>query len=111
MIGSIGSFLVSAGETLNSIDLPSLKTVGEVAVGIVLVYLAVMKVLPPIASKIHEVAMRSFYGTREWFNDKAVFMRLRSMGCQECASNHRNHVYPVNVPLKTFNEGNEDEQE
>jgi hypothetical protein len=79
-------------EFLQGMHMPQLEwntlTVGA-AVGVaVLLGLA----LRPIATKVASLASSIFHKITDYFEENPIAVRLRSINCPKCASNHAMHI-------------------
>lgn len=46
----------------------------------------------PLLERIADVAERILKAVFQWTNEQIFFVRMRSLGCEVCAQNHRNHI-------------------
>lgn len=47
----------------------------------------------PIIKRISKVAIAIFSSCREWISTRTFMIRLHSLVCDECARNHKRHMY------------------
>ena len=69
----------------NAVAEYGLKTVIGAAVGVGLISY-------PIVQKVYTKALEIFALCVQWVCDTTLFVRVRSMACDECALHHRHHI-------------------
>jgi hypothetical protein len=48
----------------------------------------------PLIAKIVRIALDIFSSITSWIGNRTIVLRLRSLFCADCASNHKNHLNP-----------------
>ena len=52
----------------------------------------------PLLEKISNLSLRILGAVHEWVTDQTLAIRMRSMGCEVCALNHRSHIEGAHTP-------------
>lgn len=53
----------------------------------------------PLIMKISKIALNILRSFREWFSSMTFSIRMHSLICDECAQNHKRHMYEA-IPTK-----------
>jgi len=51
----------------------------------------------PAVKLIGEIALDIFKACYKWVQNTTLLIRIRSMGCDQCAEHHRVHIHTMNI--------------